>query len=179
MIYLPGTTWFTILALHETGGNENDLLPVVRAVAPGAAVLSPRLDAMTAAGLAESVASQVKEHSLNAARVCAFGYSTGADLAAQLLLEHPGLLTAAVLLRPGSATRPGALPTLDSTAVLVVAGTTDTNHPPDSAVAVARLLAETGARVDFTEHDADHGLTPQDFALARRWLGELVAGNAE
>src|SRR5688500_8623577 len=32
----------TVLALHGTGGDENDLLPLVAAVAPGKNVLSPR-----------------------------------------------------------------------------------------------------------------------------------------
>jgi predicted esterase len=105
--------------------------------------------------------------------VCAFGYSTGADLAAALLLQHPGLLAGAVLLRPGNVARPAELPPLEGTAVLVVAGTHDTTHPADSAVATARLLAETGAGVDYTEHDTDHGLTPHDFALSQSWLTEV------
>jgi predicted esterase len=172
--FVRGTSGCTILALHETGGNENDLLPVLRGVAPDAAVLSPRLpDNSSATAVAEWTAARIQEYALDPARVCAFGYSTGANLAAELLLQHPDLLAGAVLLRPGAVPRPAILPPLESKAVLAVTATQDTTHPPDTAVATARLLAEAGAGVDFSEHDTDHGLTPHDFALAQSWLSEV------
>lgn len=40
--FVQGTLPTTILALHGTGGDENDLLPIAKALAPGASVLSPR-----------------------------------------------------------------------------------------------------------------------------------------
>ena len=100
------------------------------------------------------------------------GYSSGADIGAELLLQHPGLLAGGILLRPGTLARPAILPPLENVAVLIVAGTQDTTHLPDHAVAVARLLAEAGAQVDFSEHPADHGLTPHDFALGKQWLAQ-------
>jgi predicted esterase len=172
--FVPGTSGFTILALHEVGGNENDLLPVLRGVAPGAAILSPRLDEdSSASAVAAWTAARIEEHTLDPARVCAFGYSTGANLAAEILLHNPGLLAGAVLLRPDIVSRPAVLPLLESKNVLVVAATRDTTHPPDTAVTTARLLAEAGAGVDFSEHDTDHGLTPHDFALTQSWLTEV------
>ena len=172
-VYIPGKTGFTILALHETGANEDDLPPIARAVAPGAAVLSPRVDGSSPlSDMAAWVAARIHEYALDPARVYALGYSTGADVAANLMMQHPGLLAGGVLLRPGNLARPGILPPLESVSVLVIAGTKDTTHPPDSAIAVARLLAEAGASVDFSEHDSDHGLTPHDFALGREWLSQ-------
>jgi predicted esterase len=172
--FVPGTSGFTILALHEAGGNENDLLPVLRGVAAGAAVLSPRLGGDSAVtAVAAWTAARIQEYALDPARVCAFGYSTGANLAAEILLQHPNLLAGAVLLRPGAVARPAVLPPLESKTVLVVAATQDTTHPPDTAVTTARLLAEAGAGVDFSEHDTDHGLTPHDFALSQSWLTEV------
>jgi phospholipase/carboxylesterase len=40
--FVPGRLPVTVLLLHGSGGDENDLLPVARAIAPGAAFLSPR-----------------------------------------------------------------------------------------------------------------------------------------
>ena len=172
-LFTPGPSGFTILTLHETGADEHDLPPVARAVAPGAAVLSPRLsDEMTLSGLAAWIASSVAEYALNPAQVYLLGYSSGADIGAELLLQHPGLLAGGILLRPGTLARPAMLPPLENVAVLIVAGTQDNTHLPDHAVAVARLLAEAGAQVDFSEHAADHGLTPHDFALGKQWLAQ-------
>src|ERR1700761_7639786 len=40
--FIPGRLTTTVLLLHGSGGDENDLLPIAGALAPGAAVLSPR-----------------------------------------------------------------------------------------------------------------------------------------
>src|SRR5580692_9859307 len=46
--FVPGKLPSTVLVLHGQGGDENDLLPIARALAPGAAFLSPRGKAVEA-----------------------------------------------------------------------------------------------------------------------------------
>jgi phospholipase/carboxylesterase len=41
-VFTPGRLPVTVLLLHGSGGDENDLLPVAKALVPGAAFLSPR-----------------------------------------------------------------------------------------------------------------------------------------
>src|ERR1017187_4470294 len=41
-VFTPGTLPVAVLLLHGSGGDEKDLLPVAKALVPGAAFLSPR-----------------------------------------------------------------------------------------------------------------------------------------
>ena len=99
----------TLLLLHGTGGNEDDLLPLGRALLPGAALLSPRGKVLEhgmprffrrlAGGvfdledlqqrtdeLAGWIAAATDEYGFDPAHVIAAGYSNGANIAASLLL---------------------------------------------------------------------------------------------
>ena len=109
-----------VLLLHGTGGDEADLVPLGREVAPGAALLSPRGNVLEgnmprffrrfreglfdeedvrrrARELADFVAAA--RHAYGLAQPLALGYSNGANIAAALLLLHPKALAGAILLR--------------------------------------------------------------------------------
>jgi phospholipase/carboxylesterase len=189
-----GSLPLTVLALHGTGGDETDLMPIARAVAPGASILSPRGKAdeneayrffarkgpgvfdegevlRRAEELAGWIAWAVAEYKLDASRVFALGYSNGANIATSVMLLHPGVLAGGVLLRPMRVIRPDPLPDLAGAPVLIAAGREDGMMPAGEAEALGRLLAEAGASVDFAMQDeVGHELTPQDFSLVKRWL---------
>jgi predicted esterase len=193
--FVAGSAPVTLLLLHGTGGDENDLLSVARAVAPGAALLSPRgrvsgqgmvrffgLDwrdvPERAAELAAWVGQAAAHYGFDPARVIALGYSNGANLAANLMLLHPGVLSGACLLRSRTILVPEHRANLNGAPVLISAGQRDHIIPVADAEALGKLLTDAGARVDLAIQNAGHELTPADFSLAKQWFSRLLADKA-
>lgn len=191
--FVPATdaTAAPLLLLHGTGGDENDLVPLGRMLAPGAALLSPR-GQVSEAGmprffrrLAEGVFDEAdvvrRTHELadfiaearaayGLAAPVAVGFSNGANIAAALLLLRPEALAGAVLLR---AMMPLASPPesrIAGTPVLMLSGAVDPIVPRENAARLAALLAQRGAEVDHRSVGTGHGLTPGDMTAAQAWL---------
>lgn len=182
-----------LLLLHGTGGDENDLVPLGARMAPGSALLSPRgkvrengmprffrrlaegvfdLDDLKARAheLGEFVEQARDAYTLGAP--IAVGFSNGANIATALMLLRPDALAGAILMRGTVPFVPDELPDLTRVPVLILAGTADPMVPRESRLALAELLRRAGADISAIEVDAGHGLTPQDLALATRWLAE-------
>lgn len=182
-----------LLLLHGTGGDENDLIPLGRKLAPGSALLSPRGDvsehgarrffARLAEGvfdpaeitrrtraLADFVAAAARHYGFDPARLTAVGFSNGANIAATLLLLRPEALARAVLLRPMVVLEPDQLPVLAGKHVLISSGLTDPIVPSDHPARLAHLLESAGATVSLHPQPAGHGLGPGDLSLARDFL---------
>ena len=178
----------TLLLLHGTGGDENDLVPIGRAVAPGSALLSPRGNVLEngaprffrrlAPGVFDEADIRLRAQELaefvskfDAANLWALGYSNGANIAAALMFLHPGILKGAVLLRPMTPLTPDPLPDLSGTHVLIQAGVEDTMTTPENTQGLARLLSDCGAKVEVRWMDAGHDLGPGDFQAAKEFFG--------
>jgi len=186
--YVPASgSDLTVLLLHGTGGDENDLIPIGRAVAPGAALLSPRGSVLEggalrffrrlAPGVFDEKDIRVRAQELaefvagfKAQRVMALGYSNGANIAAALMLLHPGVLKGAVLLRPMIPLIPHPLPNLGGTRVQIQAGVEDNMTTPENTQSLASLLSSAGAAVDVRWMDAGHDLGPGDFQAAKEFF---------
>jgi phospholipase/carboxylesterase len=182
-----------VLLLHGTGGDEADLLPLGRAVAPGSALLSPRGKVLEngmprffrrlaegvfdeddlrrrAGELADFVAEARAAYGL--AAPVAVGFSNGANAAAALLLLRPEALAGAVLLRAMAPLADPPSPDLAAKPVLLLSGAADPIVPAASAARLAAALGRAGAALRHeTLPGAGHGLSQADVALAKAWLG--------
>src|ERR1700677_2793899 len=148
-----------LLLLHGTGGDENDLIPLGRAVAPGAALLSvrgkvlengmPRFFRRLAEGVFDEADVRARAQDLadfigragtqyGIASTIALGYSNGANVAAAILLLRPQALAGAILLR-ATLPLPETPPVdLGVKPVMIISGARD---PMMSLEGAARLAA--------------------------------------
>jgi phospholipase/carboxylesterase len=188
----------TLLLLHGTGGDENDLLPLGRRLDERAALLSPRGKVLEngaprffrryAEGvfdqedlinrtheLAKFVEKASSEYDLDLERIFAVGFSNGANIAASLLLLHPGLLAGAILLRPMVPFEPENPPDLSETPVYLAAGRSDAIVPAENTEQLTELLREAGAEVQLDWQPRGHELGDAEVEAARRWLADVVA----
>jgi phospholipase/carboxylesterase len=176
-----------LLLLHGTGGDETDLLPLGREVAPGAALLSPRGNVLEAGmprffkryregmfdendvrrranELADFVAEARRAYGLPA--LAALGYSNGANIAAAVLLLRPGTLIGAILFRAMAPLAEPPNPDLAGVPVLILSGLQDPIVPRLSAERMAKALTASNARVEHEWLPASHGLTRADVVRA-------------
>ena len=189
----PAAGGTTLLLLHGTGGDENDLLPLGRLLLPGAGMVSPRGKVLEngaprffrrlAEGvfdqedlarrtdeLADFVRAAAETYQLDCNGIVAVGFSNGANIAASLLLRHPGVLRGAVLLSPMVPFEPDTLPDLSGTAVFIGAGQTDPIVPPEKAERLAELLRRAGADVTIHWDPGGHAVSWEEVDAARRWI---------
>jgi phospholipase/carboxylesterase len=195
--FLPGESGATLLLLHGTGGDENDLVPLGRELAPEAAILSPkgkvseygapRFFRRLAEGvfdhedlvyrtheLAQFVEAAAREYGFDPSRLVAVGYSNGANIAASLMLLHPGLLSAAVLFRAMVPFEPEEVPDLSGMPVFLAAGQMDRMIPPENTERLAEILQQAGAELDLRWRNTGHPLTYEEVAEAKEWLSEIL-----
>ena len=182
----------TLLMLHGTGGNEDDLFPLGKTLFPGAAILSPRGKVLEngmprffrrfsegvfdvadvkfrANELAQFIAAARKEYFINGDLI-GVGYSNGANIAAALMLSHPGELAAAVLFRATVPFVPENPPDLRNVGVLLAGGQRDPIVPQAETVKLSNILRAAGASVEIHWHQGGHELGEDDIMLARKWL---------
>ncbi|MEP9355868.1 alpha/beta hydrolase [Xanthobacter sp. KR7-65] len=188
-----------LLLLHGTGGDENDLLPLGRMIAPGAALLSPRgqvseagmprffrrlsegvfdeADVVRRANeLADFIAAARDAYGI--AAPVAVGFSNGANIAAALLLLRPEALAGAALLRPMVTLSTPPEGTLPGTPVLMLSGSADPIVPTANAARLAVQLSARGGQVEHRVLPGGHGLMSSDVTAVKDWIGRFQATGA-
>jgi predicted esterase len=183
----------TLVVLHGTGGDENDLISIGQAIAPGAAILSPRGNVLEngaprffkrmaegvfdpkevrsrAGELARFIRGAVVTYRLDPARVYALGYSNGANIASTVMLVEPGVFRGSVLLRPMLVYDPPEQNDLSDTAVFISAGRMDPIVPVESVEKLAKLFESAHSNVTVKWQLAGHSLVPSEVREASEWL---------
>lgn len=189
----PSANSRTLLLLHGTGGDENDLLDLGHAIDPSAALLSPRGKILEhgaprffrrlaegvfdeedvvvrAHELARFVKAATVQYGIKAQGLVAVGYSNGANIAAAMFLLGVAPFARAALFRampPLSKVEPAAL---SDVGVLISAGRVDPIAPPPIARQLADALRAAGAKVDLVVQPGGHELTAADVDATRKWL---------
>jgi phospholipase/carboxylesterase len=183
----------TLLVLHGTGGNENDLVGIGQTVAPGAAILSPRGNVLEngaprffkrlaegvfdpqevrsrAEELTRFILAAIAKYDLDARRIFALGYSNGANIASTVMFIEPRLLQGAVLLRPMLVYEPKERGDLSGATVFISAGRLDPIVPVKSVEQLAKLFQSSRAEVTLKWQQTGHNLVPGEVREAADWL---------
>ena len=182
----------TIVLLHGTGGDENDLLPIGRIVAPGATLLgirgkvlehgSPRFFRRLSEGVFDLDDLRFRTNELadflvkQPGPLIALGFSNGANIADAMLLLRPEVLSAAILLRAMVPLIPDAPPDLSGKRVFLASGIRDPIVPLENAERLAAMLKDYGADVTLKRVNAGHELTREEIEQAREWLYDRPPG---
>jgi len=183
----------TLLALHGTGGDEDDLLSLARMIDGEASVLSPRGKVLEngmprffrrlaegvfdvedlrfrTAELANFVSAASKKYGFDPRSVVGLGYSNGANIGASLLLLRPATLERAILFRAMLPLKPGKKPDLSGKKVFISAGRSDSMIPREGTIALQKMLEDAGAKVTMNWEDSTHSLVSVEVGKAKEWL---------
>jgi len=187
----------TLLLLHGTGGNEDDLIPVGQMISPSASLLSPRGKVLEhgmprffrrlAEGvfdledlkfrtqeLSKFVKDASSNYSFDLSKTIAVGFSNGANIAASLLLSNPDTIKGAILFRAMIPFLPHNLPDLSGKNILLSSGLRDPIVSRDEAEGLLELLKKSGATVTLKWQRSGHNLTEKDIMDAKEWLSKKL-----
>lgn len=186
----------TLLLLHGTGGNENDLLSLADFFPKELNVLSvrgnvlengmPRFFKRIGMGVFDEKDLEFRTFEMKAflrqlseienfdiEKLIALGYSNGANIAGSALFLEPDFFAGAILLRPMlpyQTKRPqrnsGGMP------VFMSSGNQDPTVELHDISAYTEILESSGFTVDSKILPAGHNLTRTDLELAAGWFAE-------
>jgi phospholipase/carboxylesterase len=184
----------SLLLLHGTGGNEDDLLPLGRELDLNAGLISPRGKILEAGRiprffrrlaegifdvedlkfrtheLAGFVEKASRVYGFDAHKLIAVGYSNGANIAASMLLLTPQTLSGAILFRAMVPLVPDNLPDLSDKHIFMSSGLRDPIATRQEAEKLSGLLKQAGAVVDLQWQNSGHELIQDDIQAAKQWL---------
>ena len=186
--------------LHDSGGNEEDLLSIVEAGAedgkanvialrglfdfkPGFSFLGTEQEFAPAEPCFIDRADRVsrffnwaaREYNLDPAKTVVFGSGDGATLAVTLLFVHSELLGGAVLIRPKAPFRPKPLPALPCYPILLINPKNETGEEKAASETLAETLFDCGCSVRKVRVPANAHFEGKVVKAIRAWYKKVAA----
>jgi phospholipase/carboxylesterase len=197
-IYKPSgnPSAYTLLLLHGTGGDENDLLPLANDFGSGFNILSlrgnvsengmPRFFKRLGMGVFDEkdldfrtdemvlfIKGLATQEGFDPDKIIALGYSNGANIAGATLVKYPTFLAGAILYRP---MQPFKQITVDEKAnnvpVFFSSGRLDSMVTPQEIQRYLAELKNIGFDTEFHELPVGHNLTHQDISFSVDWFNK-------
>lgn len=185
----PGQPAFFVF--HGTGGDENQFFDFGGRLLPNATVVSPQGDVSeygaarffrrTAEGvydmadldratkkMAEFVIANRDAH--EAGLVVGLGFSNGANILANVMIEFPDLFDAAVLMHPLIPFEPKPAPASPSRRLLITAGERDPICPIPLTNKLLDYFKAQGGDVDMEWHSGGHEIRSTEIEAVRAFM---------
>ncbi len=192
-VFTQGTGTKLFILLHGTGADEHDLLPLAKRLDATASILSPRgkseqhgmlrwfklpengefdqqdLETRTEE-LALFLKKALKDYKLDKKEVYVLGFSNGANMAANLLLQSKLIVKGALLFKALLPGIPKTIPTLSDTHVFLSRGERDDLIPPEKTQDLIDYLRESKAHLHVKTWSWGHELHVEEIKAAHDWL---------
>lgn len=180
-----------LFLFHGTGGDENQFFTFGRQLLPDATLISPRGDvsehgalrffkrtgegqydmadlALRTTAMVEFIKEQIGL--VQPSVVLGLGYSNGANILTNVMLEEPDLFHGAVLMHPLIPCQPKPQPLLKQKRVLLTAGRRDTICPPSLTQQLADYFNSQAAETTLFWHEGGHEIQQAELSVIQSFL---------
>ena len=183
----------TLVLLHGTGGNEEDLIFLGKKIEPNASILSPRGKVLEnglprffrrlSEGVFDLEDLRIRSHELadfiqkcslhykfDLENTIAIGFSNGANISVSMLFLRPEVIQGTILFRAMVPFIPDPLPNLSSKKILLSAGLEDPIVSRNETENLFRLFQKTNAIITLKWQPSSHNLIQEDILVAKPWI---------
>jgi phospholipase/carboxylesterase len=189
-----GSNKLTLVLLHGTGGNEEDLIFLGKEIEPNVSILSPRGKVLEngmprffrrlSEGIFDIEDLKFRTHELadfiqkcslhykfDLNQTIAVGFSNGANIIASMLFLRPEVIQGAILFRAMVPFIPDdPLPNLSSKKILLSAGLNDPIATRIETENLYNMFQKTHANIILKWQHSSHNLIQDDLVIAKEWI---------
>lgn len=185
------------LVLHGTGGNEQDLLPIVSTIDPDASCLSLRGDVneegmlrffkrirpgvfdevdliQRTKAMRTFIEEVAQKHGFSLDHLIGIGYSNGANMLASLLFHYNDVLKGAILYHPMVPIKGMTLPNLKEIRVFISAGVNDPICPKEESKLLEKMLLKANVDVELRWYQKGHQLSNEEVIDSKKWFESTI-----